>query len=187
MERDAAGAGVAPIGGLFSTAEIKILICYVLTELQEPVPCESLVNLLHYEEIANGFEVSDALHSLENSGMIVSVKDDDEDCYQITEQGKSINATLNDSLPNTVKRRSLNAAKKMAARRRNAKNSDIQLTHEDGATYITCTALDGSRPLLSVKMLVTDDAMGNRIKNKFLEASPEICTAVIDLLTKESE
>ena len=187
MEKDAAGAGVAPVGGLFSTAEIKILICHILTELQAPIPSESLVNMLHYEGIANGFEVSDAFHALESSGLISTVTDDDEDCFIITQQGKSINETLNDSLPNTVKRRALNAARKMVARRVNAKNSDIQLTHEDDSTYITCTALDGSRPLLSVKMLITDDAMGARIKNRFLEASPEICSAVIDLLTKDND
>ena len=29
MEKDALSAGVSKVGGLFSTAEIKILVCYI--------------------------------------------------------------------------------------------------------------------------------------------------------------
>ncbi len=185
MEKDAASAGVAPVGGLFSTAEIKILICYILTELNEPVPTDGMVNLLHYEGIANAFEVSDAFHSLEKSGMIFSPENDGR--FTVTEQGKSVHETLKDSIPITVKNRALTATKKMLTRNRNAENSDISITHEDGMTYVTCTALDRKKPLLSIKMVVVDDAQGQRIKDRFLENSTEICSTVINLLTCESE
>ena len=69
MENDAIGAGVKN-GGLFNTAEIKILICYILNAVKEPVPAAMLSNILHFEGIANGFEVSDAMASLAESGHI---------------------------------------------------------------------------------------------------------------------
>ncbi len=186
MEKDAVSAGVAPVGGLFSTAEIKILICYILTEIGEPVPAEPLLNLLHYEGIANAFEVSDAFHALVNSKMILS-KTEDQLYYCITAEGKSINETLKDSLPQTVKNRALNAAQKMVTRYKNAKNSIISVEHEENATYVTCTALDRGQPILSIKMLATDDLQIAQIKDHFLENAPEICSKVIDLFTDSAK
>ena len=46
MEKNASGAGVSR-GGLFSTSEIKILICYILSAIDEPVPVDMLANVLH--------------------------------------------------------------------------------------------------------------------------------------------
>ena len=68
MERDAVSAGVSEIGGLFSTAEIKILICYIISSIDCPVPGKMLANNLHYEGIANCFEVNDSIDSLCKSG-----------------------------------------------------------------------------------------------------------------------
>ena len=64
LEKDAVSAGVSEIGGLFSTAEIKILVCYIISSIDSPVPGQMLANVLHYEGIANCFEVNDAIDSL---------------------------------------------------------------------------------------------------------------------------
>ena len=56
MELDATTAGVER-GGLANMAEIRILICYVLDSVKEPVPATRLSELLHYNGLANYFEV----------------------------------------------------------------------------------------------------------------------------------
>ena len=57
MEKDAVSAGVSEVGGLFNTAEIKILVCYIFSSINLPVPGRMLADTLHYEGIANCFEV----------------------------------------------------------------------------------------------------------------------------------
>ena len=99
MERDALNAGVA-FGGLFSTDEIRILICYILDSVKDAVPAQQLSELLHYEGIANYFEVSTAFASLEENGHI---KKTDNDKYVITTSGSNIAATLKTSVPITVR------------------------------------------------------------------------------------
>ncbi len=182
LGNDASSAGVAH-GGLFSTAEIKILICYILSALDEPVPSNMLINILHYEGIANGFEVSDAIVSLSKSGQIeqATVKDD---TYRITQSGRDVAATLNTSLTMTVKERAYLATLKMLARFKNSKDNKIEVTRENGKSYITCTGIDGDTPFISVKMLIADDSQGYYIKEKFLENPSEIYTTIIELLTK---
>ena len=89
MEKDALSAGVSKVGGLFSTAEIKILVCYILSALNAPVPGRMLADVLHYEGIANCFEVNDAIAALCESGHLKPA-DEKDDTYVITDNGRQI-------------------------------------------------------------------------------------------------
>ena len=182
MENNASSAGVEH-GGLFNTSEIRILICYVLSAIDEPVPVNMLANILHYEGIANAFEVSDAVVSLANNGHIkqIDVKDD---TYMITASGKDVAATLNTSLSMVVKQRAYLASMKMLARFKNAKDTRFELSREDGRTYLTCSAFYGELPFISVKMLISDESQGFFIKERFLENPARIFSSIIEILTK---
>ena len=181
MEKNASGAGVAR-GGLFSTSEIKILICYILNAIDEPVPVDMLANVLHYEGLANAFEVSDAVVSLSESGQIIAT-DENEQTYAITNSGKNTAQTLKSSLSSVVKERAYLAVMKMFARFKNAKDNQFIITHEKGATYLSCSAIDGGKPFLTVKLLITDEDQGNLIKEKFLENPSAIYSKIIEMLT----
>ena len=182
MEKDAVSAGVSNVGGLFNTTEIRILICYILSSIDDPVPGQMLANVLHYEGIANCFEVNDSIASLQKSGHLKTV-DEKDDTYIITETGRDIAETLKTSLPFSVKDRAYTAALKMVSRFKNAKQNDIKITKEDGKTFITCSAIDNGQPFMSVKLLVSDEEQAIFIKNKFLNDSG-IYSEIIDLLTK---
>lgn len=182
MERDASGAGVAR-GGLFSTAEIKILICYILNAINEPVPVEMLGNVLHYEGIANAFEVSDAIVSLSEKGQIIST-DESEQIYAVTASGKNTAKTLKDSLSSVVKERAYLAVMKVFAKFKNAKDNRFEITHENGATYLSCSAIDGGKPFITVKLLITDEEQGNLIRERFLENPSAIYSKIIEMLTQ---
>lgn len=183
MEKDAVSAGVEPIGGLFNTADIRILICYILNTINEPVPADMLSNLLHYEGIANGFEVSDSIASLQKSGMISPV-DESEDSYTVTAKGREVAETLKTSLSFTVRDRACTAALKMMTRFKNSRNTEINILHEDDRTYISCSAIDRDHPFITVKLLVADETQALCIKERFLDHSSEIYSEIIELLTK---
>lgn len=182
MERDASGAGVAR-GGLFSTAEIKILICYILNAINEPVPVDMLGNVLHYEGIANAFEVSDAIVSLAERGQIVAA-DENEQSYTVTASGRDTAETLKSSLSSVVKERAYLAVMKMFAKFKNAKDNAFEITKENGATYLSCSALDGGKPFLTIKLLITDEDQAGFIREKFLENPAKIYSKIIEMLTQ---
>lgn len=182
MEKDASGAGVAR-GGLFSTAEIKILICYILSAIDEPVPVEMLGNVLHYEGIANAFEVSDAIVSLAERGQIVAA-DENEQTYTVTASGRDTSETLKSSLSSVVKERAYLAVMKMFAKFKNAKDNVFEITKEKGGTYLSCSAIDGGKPFITVKMLITDEDQGSYIREKFLENPSAIYSKIIEMLTQ---
>ncbi len=182
MENDAIGAGVRN-GGLFSTTEIRILICYILNAVKEPVPASMLSNILHFEGIANVFEVSDAMAHLEANGQIVPV-DDEKKYYEITPEGTSVANELDSSLSLTVRQRAYIATMKMLAKIKNAKGTRFHISNENGHSYITCSAVDGKVTLIEVKMLIPDEKSGTYIREKFLENPSEIFSGIIEKLSK---
>lgn len=183
MEKDAVSAGVSEIGGLFSSAEVRILICYILAAINEPVPGRLLGDVLHYEGIANCFEVNDSIAFLCESGQIRPFNEQ-EDTYVITESGKSVARDLKTALPFSVKDRAYTAALKMVSRFKNAKETDIKISREGEKTFITCSAVDSGEPFMSVKLLVTDEEQALFIKERFLNNSSGIYSEIIELLTK---
>ena len=183
MERDAVSAGVSEVGGLFSTAEVRILICYILSSIKKPVPGRMLADILHYEGIANVFEVNDSIAALCDSGHL-EVYNAAEDTYIATKKGCEVAETLKTSLPFSVKDRAYNAALKMVSRFNNAKETDIKISREGNKTFITCSALDGIDAFMSVKLMVTHEEQALRIKERFINNPSKIYSSIIDLLTK---
>lgn len=183
MEKDAVSAGVSEIGGLFSTADIRVLICYILSSIDDAVPGNLLANTLHYEGIANCFEVNDSIAALCKSGQIKLI-DPKDDTYVITESGRNVAETLKTSLSIVVKERAYTAAIKMVSHFKNTKETDIKISREGNKTFITCSAIDEDTPFMSVKLLVSDEEQALHIKEKFLNDPTKIYSTLIDLLTK---
>ncbi len=183
MEKDALTAGVSEVGGLFTTAEIRVLIFYIFSSINGAVPGNLLANTLHYEGIANCFEVNDSIDYLCQKGQLKQV-DAGDDTYIITESGKEVADTLKTTLSVVVKERAYNAALKMYSRFKNTKETDIKISREDNKTFITCSAFDEDTPFMSIKLMVSDEEQAIHIKEKFLNNPSEIYSTVIDLLTK---
>lgn len=182
MEKDAVTAGVSKAGGLFSSAEIRILICYILSAIDEPVPGRLLANTLHYEGIANYFEVVDSISTLCERGQLKSYNEA-EDTYIVTENGKDIAKTLRTSISMTVTERAYNAAIRMFSRFKNTKETDIKITKENGNTYVTCSTVDNNIPFMSIKLLVADEEQALTIKENFLENPSAIYSTIIEMFT----
>ena len=182
MEKNAMTAGVAP-GGLISTTQIRALICYIFNAIPDPVPGQKLADMLFYEGLANCFEGNDSIAFLEKQGHIQLV-DKAEDTYTITPTGRSIAKTLGSDVPFTVRERAYTIALQLVSRIRNAKETDISISSENGTTYITCSAHDGEKPFDSVKLLVSDEAQARFIQEKFIDDPTKIYSGIIDLLTK---
>lgn len=183
MEKDAVSAGVSQFGGLFTTAEVRILICYIISKINKAVPGNLLANTLHFEGIANCFEVNDSIAHLVKSGQLECVNEKD-DTYIITKSGKDVAETLKTSLSITVRERAYNAATKMLAHFKNTKETDIKISREGDKTFITCSAIDEDTPFMSVKLLACDEDQALFIKEKFLSDPTKIYSSIIDLLTK---
>ena len=183
MEKDAISVNVGK-GGLKSTAEIKILVLYLLMNVTEAVPSNQIADLLHVEAIANTFEVNDAFVQLYENGLIDPVNDGNES-FVINSKGRDVGQTLQSSVPFTVREKSLKLLKKMLQRNRHMKETDIKISHEeDGTIKVTCSAIENDRVIMSFSLQATDDAQAIRIRENYLDDPALVYRTLIDMLTK---
>ena len=178
MEKDAISAGT---GSLVSSDEIKILLCYVLKSVDAPVPGKQLANLFHYEAIANYFEVINALESLKENGNLNYFEEDD--TYIVTKEGALAAQTLKKSLPFTIREKAFAVTAKLLASIRHQKETKIDITTENDIMYITCSAIENERAIMSFKLMVADEIQAQFIKQRFLDDPSYIYTGLVDLLT----
>lgn len=69
MEFDAFNGGVEP-GGLRSKDEIRILICYLLASVGDPLSREDIISIVRDNGLANYFETVDAISEMAKKGLI---------------------------------------------------------------------------------------------------------------------
>ncbi len=181
MDKDAVSAGT---GSLVSSTEIKILLCYIITTVDHPVPGKELANLFHFESIANYFEVINALESLVATGSLHYEESDD--TYFVTAEGAKVAHTLKKTLPFTIREKAFAVTYKLLARIRNTKDSKIEITTENGIMYITCSAIENGNAVMSFKIMVADEVQAQCIKERFLDDPSKIYVGLVDLLISDN-
>ena len=132
MEYDSFSEGVE-LGGLRTKNEIKILIGYLLSRLDTPLTREQLDEIICGEEIANYFEMSQALCELVDNG---NIKIEDNELI-ITEKGRENSETLEHDIPYTVREKAFNTAVRLQTRLRRERETKIEIERvEKGCNVI---------------------------------------------------
>ncbi len=178
---DAFTAGVAP-GGLISSQHVKLMVCYILARIGKPISRDDMLSLLQYEEIANYFEVVQAIDDLNKGGTIRRTDAPFEE-YEITNDGEEVVAELYRDLPYTMREKALKAAIKMMARNRSEAENRVEMVKTDVGVNVTCSVMDIDRPILTVTLLVPDMDQANLVKETFLDNPLKVYSGSIALLT----
>ena len=101
---DAFTAGVRP-GGLTSSTEIRLLLCY-LVKNAGPIARQEIENALMEEALVNYFEIGSCLDDITRQ-QLVTVQDN---VYSITDKGRKVAQELAYDLPRSVRERAVAAA-----------------------------------------------------------------------------
>lgn len=185
MDIDALSAGVQP-GGLINRAQIRLLVCYLLKSIKEPVPKSLIQEVFHYEGLANYFEVGEALSDLCNDGHI-ALTDESQEAYVASASGIDIANTLESDLPYTVRERAFNSVLKTMTRMRREKENKVEIRKSENGVSISLTVLEKDKELMTVNLLLPDENMAKAVKNIFLEDPSKIYAGIIELLANELE
>ena len=98
---DAFTAGVRP-GGLTSSTEIRLLLCY-LVKNAGPITRQEIENALMEEALVNYFEIGSCLDDITKQELVTLTGDS----YAITDKGRKVAQELAYDLPRTVRERAL--------------------------------------------------------------------------------
>ncbi len=179
---DALNAGVAP-GGLVSKSDIKVLLCYLLQKVGDPVPRQLLAEVMLEKSIANYFEVLEAVSELIDNGNIREEQIDGEDVLTLTERGSKAVDILESDIPKTVRETALKSLVHTMTLERNAKENDVAITkREDGGYDVSFVLKDRNSSMMDLKIYVADYSQAEMLKEHFSEDPVRIYSSLLAAL-----
>ncbi len=136
MDNDTLTVGVSP-DGIKNRTDIRVLICYMLDQYDEPLTKSDIIELIFTNHYANYLETLSSIeHLIGNDHLMYN---DKTDALLLTPLGKRVSEELSSRLPNTIRTKSRAAIGKMLQRRRNEReNGFIVEEQESGDFRVTC-------------------------------------------------
>ncbi|AVQ94809.1 DUF4364 family protein [Ethanoligenens harbinense] len=182
VENGAFGGGVDP-GGLRDADDVKILICYLLKNLKQPLPLQTLAEALQQDGLVNYFTLADALHALLLSGHVDQVEQDGEKAYKATRLGAGTADMFERRLPLSVREKAVRAGVRLLARQKRDAENKVEITPSGAGFAVRCTVLDGEDTLLSISLLVPDRAQAEAVRQQFLHDPATVYRGAVALMT----
>ncbi len=174
---DAFTAGVR-MGGLNDSAQIRILLCYLIDKLA-PLPRPTLEGALLQEELVNYFELCSALADLENGGLVAAMPEG----YVTSAKGSTVARELESDVPRSVRLKAAQAVERITAWKKKAAAHRAQVEHTEDGWAVSCGIRDGAGEIFSLRLAVPDAASAEAVKNRFIAHGGDIYAQLLELLT----
>lgn len=175
--------GVAP-GGLREKNDIKLLICYILSGIDNSLSKDDIISILKDNDLANYFEASDAFSDLISKKLIYTDSKDNS-LYTVTDEGKMIAKQLDVSLPISVREKALKAALNTLARAKIRKENTVKIEKNDFGYFVNCNISGGNIDLMSLKLYVPDIMQANMVKENFHKDPELVYSSMLAILTQD--
>lgn len=179
MAGNAFTAGVKP-GGLTTSTEIRILLCYLVQRAGAPLSRKELETALLGEELVNYFELASSLTALCEQNFLR----EEEGRYSLLPAGAEIADTLAQDVPRSVREAAVRAA--ISARQFSAKEAQhhAQIVPSAGKGYrVECGIRDMGSDIFSFSLYVPDRLTAQMVRTRFVQNGAEIYRAMLAALT----
>lgn len=178
MQENSFFEGVKP-GGLTTSTEIRILLCYLLESVNAPVSRSQLEDVLLGQELVNYFVMAQSLSQLKEQGLI----DGNDDGYTITDAGRTVGKTLAADLPRTVRDTAVRGV--ILAQQYAAKKAahQAEIVPDNAGFTVRCRIEDVTGPLFSLGLYMPDTLSAQAVKDKFVNKGDAVYKLLLAALT----
>ena len=177
---DAFTAGVKP-GGLTSSTEIRLLLCYLIQNAG-PLTRQEIETALMEEQLVNYFEIGSCLDDITRQELVRL----EGERYAITEKGRRVSQELGYDLPRSVRERAVTAVLQAQVWARKTAEYSARITEkEDGHCVIRCTVNGLNEELFCLQLTMPDKMTVELVKKRFILRGNEIYQLLINKLTEE--
>ena len=178
-------AGVE-FGGLKNSADIKILICYLLKSIGRPLTRKNMIDAITGNGIANYFEVNQGLSDLVKTECLTSSGTLEDQTFTLTARGREVAETLESTLSINVRKKAVRETLALLTRLRRESENKIEIRAlESGGYSVSFTVLDGVDKLMTLELYVADLFQAEQLKNSFLEDPAGLYTMILSRLAGE--
>lgn len=172
-EFDAFSGGVS-LGGLRNTTHIKILLTYLVSKVNEPLKSSMIIEALQAHELANYFEITQALDDLiENGNLSVS-----DGLVYITPKGALSVDELAKELPKSVKETALADAMKLQLLEKRESENTVDIRKSENGYYVTFRVIHKDEPLMELTVYAADFEQAEQLKHNFLKNPSHVYATV---------
>lgn len=185
MEYEAFSGGVEP-GGLRTTYEINILICYLLKTVDAQFTKAQLTEILQRDGLVNYFELANSLNELVKLGQVTVTKNDaGENCYGITELGALACSTIERTVSVAVREKAVKAALRLMKKVERERKNKAEITKVDDGYIVTMRILDYGSDLMELKLFLPDANQAALVKRQFMNDPQLLYKGVLSLLVRD--
>ncbi len=185
MAYDAFSEGVE-LGGLRTTYEINILVCYLLKSVNSAFTKQQLCDILQQDGLVNYFELTHSINELVKLKQIEPEKTaNGEEAYRVTELGAKACAVIERTVSASVREKAIKAALRLMARESRERMNKVEISQVKDGCIVTMRMLDVGSDLMELKLFMPDMMQANMVKRQFLNDPQLLYKGVLSLLLRD--
>lgn len=179
MPGNAFTGGVRP-GGLTTSTEIRILLCYLVKNAPSPLSREELESALLSEELVNYFELAANLGDLCDQGLL---EQDEAGRYHVLPEGCEVADTLQNDVPRSVREAASRAVIRAQQFARKSAQHLVETEKAGDGYMLHCRIEDMGSTVFSMSIFMPDRESAHLAKQQFIENGAEIYKLVLAAFT----
>jgi len=172
-------------GFLHDILDVKILILYVMSLVEEPVSAQEIYELCYQDESLSYFDVQEAIPQMVETGHL---EEKEPGLYVITDKGRETEEITQDTVAFPVKQRAKTAVERLnrTTKREQFLRSEI-VKRENGECVVVMGLDDLQGPLMNLELTVPNLHQARKLEAAYRRNAEAIYQSVMIGLLEEAE
>lgn len=163
-------------GGLRSVSSINMLVCYIVANINGRVTAQNIIETVAEGEIANHFEITEAIARLKSNNVIA----ENEDGSLTLLKGNNEIDLIEHDLPLTIRDSSIRICQKIIAREQFKRDNKAEIVECENGYQLTLTVSDISNDFMKLTLYAPTIEQAELIKAKFITNPIKVYETLID-------
>ncbi len=172
---------------LNSAHDVKVLLCYLLEKLKEPVTEDQLYEIALDSGVINYFHYMEAIDSLTENHSISREVRDGETYIVLEEKGRYGADYFNDTIPYYFRKHILRSALYYFSKRKHERDADIEIIPKNNGCEVDCRIKDADYDLMRLSLYAPDEEQAKFIKSKIMLDPAGFYSKVIEFVLENEE
>ena len=157
MNFNAFVGGIEP-GGLTNDFEVKILICFLLKKIEQPLSFDQVNEILQKTGFVNYFEFVEAVSELQKTEHVLLTTDENgQEVFQLSEIGEAMAQTFHHTLPLTVREKTVESARELIQMQKQLEETEVRYHAVDDVYILTMKLKDIGSDLMDLSVFVPSE------------------------------
>lgn len=187
MSFNAFVGGIAP-GGLTNDFEVKILICFLLKKIEQPLSFEQVNEILQQTGFVNYFEFVEAISELQKTEhVLLQTNEEGQKCFVLTEIGSALAQTFHHTLPLTVREKTVEAARQLIQMQKQLEDVEVHYEECSDGYLLKMKLKDIGSDLMNLSVFVPSEDECVEMRERIYADPLLLYKALLSVLTGDYE